>query len=1344
MSDDDMVDMDEERTTPIVRPRMEDLNQFFRQQDYTRYSPQAVSMMFALLRQYDPSNPPERRVQYCQMQFSHLPDGGGTSNTAQRRVLTHAGDRLIGHNLVDKHFRDVATNERIKLTDPGGYPLPLTSQEERLLSQAEVRGVGVFADTQPSAGQGTADDTALEDTEITQAPAAIAAVPTATTTEVDEVIREMMEGETITTDTQVAISSDTAEQGGGTVAPQARVVAESHQAERNTTMVVTIERATESRSVVGPSDQPRETTTGVMRVAESDVVSQPPTILQDVEMIGASSPNVSQAQDPSVDVVEVHPVTDDSDEDLPMITFATPKVISKRGRQALTGSSSSLDAPPPTRRRQSSSSSVGVRSVSRGRRSVHERLGPLSDAAANRERSQSRASNQSQQPDLDVQGDEFCRLIDETLLELSQDIRVRDADLPYPRNSDVPAEQLLDEDDTFFAGKVLEYCDVDHTSPILAVGDNMFHKLHFGERSDMGGAGKVSFGGGRISEIYLYLQESGTVKREIVILCMGTNDILKRKRHPHNMTVEKIFELYVAFIEWFSTKSNPEVIFLCTLVPVPPEKFPWYNREAEQLNGYLRAYVNRNENTVLIDIYSRMCDEIVDKWDEYYETPGLLHPNRERGHPIIHDLINNAVDFYVQDKQEIICSSRLNTTEPLDDYFRGTYISDPHNIFRRKFRKLRQRGQMNLEQVVPRVNLEPIKNSEDALAEPWHQGVRGMPPYIAEYEADCPKEPAQFTKESSRVKFLAGVFMEKFNRKAARDTGVMTRDAAEDLIYNKLTSERKKAPATYSMKAVFGSKFLATKPVGVRHGALDPEEVAWEDLPESEIIEEPKPDQSDLLIDSRHDAIVAALRPMSGTRYLRKEQKYPSDIDRVLSLTRYHNDFGTSRLINSLAWYTLRELRGKKILIVSDSTINPLIHFPYLHKDVALISMPQSTLQQRAALVLALSELLDQVTPIVVMLGFIDHLDLNGDYKSLRDPTVGTEDIAKAVTNLYEGCREAKTALKNEWRRTVFVAGPGFKQWPAALQKVTAVVALMYREIEATTCGGMMTVDKELRPARMDYPRLMSEVSKTVSAMPLLEAVELTVDDCVLREHNDYLRLIQPKDESGNPVEISETTMKQIERSMRIMGDKLCTRSDGEQRYSTRVSLENVDKINRVYQECRHEHKKRVPKHNIVTEIKTYDEFHDQRGVFNGAPLGVALFRLAMQKELRMNLTAGMCAGAAEEKMGSITLRTLVEENKFPGMDEVTKMMAELGVGWVKEFLHDALRMSPAEIAEIQRLIARLTVSQIFALIGAFGMQAFVYGPAVLFQESWKRQSLQQTLMIMIITMVRVNELLDI
>ena len=88
MSDDDLVDMDEERVVPMDRPTMADLKQFLRQQDYTEYSPQAMIMMFTLLRQYDPRSPPERQVGYCQMQLSHLSDGGSAGNTTQRKVFT--------------------------------------------------------------------------------------------------------------------------------------------------------------------------------------------------------------------------------------------------------------------------------------------------------------------------------------------------------------------------------------------------------------------------------------------------------------------------------------------------------------------------------------------------------------------------------------------------------------------------------------------------------------------------------------------------------------------------------------------------------------------------------------------------------------------------------------------------------------------------------------------------------------------------------------------------------------------------------------------------------------------------------------------------------------------------------------------------------------------------------------------------------------------------------------------------------------------------------------------------------------------------------------------------------
>ncbi len=144
-------------------------------------------------------------------------------------------------------------------------------------------------------------------------------------------------------------------------------------------------------------------------------------------------------------------------------------------------------------------------------------------------------------------------------------------------------------------------------------------------------------------------------------------------------------------------------------MPVSPAKFPGYNREAEQLNAYIKAYVALNDHVVLIDVYNGMRNDIDQKWKEYYETPSLLHPNRKKSHPNLNNLVIVAVDFWMQDKQEVLCSSRLNTSEQSDDYFRVTSISDPHNDFRRKLERLRQRGEVYFAELRPQINLETTR-----------------------------------------------------------------------------------------------------------------------------------------------------------------------------------------------------------------------------------------------------------------------------------------------------------------------------------------------------------------------------------------------------------------------------------------------------------------------------------------------------------------------------------------------------------------------------------------------------------------------------------------------------------
>ncbi len=102
------------------------------------------------------------------------------------------------------------------------------------------------------------------------------------------------------------------------------------------------------------------------------------------------------------------------------------------------------------------------------------------------------------------------------------------------------------------------------------------------------------------------------------------------------------------------------------------------------------------------------------------------------------------------------------------------------------------------------------------------------------------------------------------------------------------------------------------------------------------------------------------------------------------------------------------------------------------------------------------------------------------------------------------------------------------------------------------------------------------------------------------------------------------------------------------------------------------------------------------------------------------------------------------ERHKFPGVNNVENPISEFGVRWVEGFLYEKVRLSQTEISELKILIARMTASQLLAQIDAFGIQAFVYGPVVLFQECWKKQSLQQTSLILVMTLGRVKELLDL
>ncbi len=159
--------------------------------------------------------------------------------------------------------------------------------------------------------------------------------------------------------------------------------------------------------------------------------------------------------------------------------------------------------------------------------------------------------------------------------------------------------------------------------------------------------------------------------------------------------------------------------------------------------------------------------------------------------------------------------------------------------------------------------------------------------------------------------------------------------------------------------------------------------------------------------------------------------------------------------------------------------------------------------------------------------------------------------------------------------------------------------------------------------------------------------------------------------------------------------------------------------------ECRQEVKNRTPQHDAIIETKTFDTWQNPASAYREAPVGVFLLRLYANKELRLRLDTGALAAQTEESLGSQSLQRFAETNKMPKMETAAKLIREFGIGWTGEYLTKVGKLKDNEIEDLRAIFQRVTVAQLFALIAAFGLRAFTHGPLVIFQECWKKQSLQ-------------------
>ncbi len=136
----------------------------------------------------------------------------------------------------------------------------------------------------------------------------------------------------------------------------------------------------------------------------------------------------------------------------------------------------------------------------------------------------------------------------------------------------------------------------------------------------------------------------------------------------------------------------------------------------------------------------------------------------------------------------------------------------------------------------------------------------------------------------------------------------------------------------------------------------------------------------------------------------------------------------------------------------------------------------------------------------------------------------------------------------------------------------------------------------------MDTARVFSELSKTIISMPLLEGAELTINDVALREHSEFLKLVQPADDEGVRTLPSPAIMHMVETSMRMRGKSVVTRIEDGAVKKSRTSYINTMKAPKKLQEYQIHHYDRLPLHTLMPEVRPFDCAENASKAFHGAP----------------------------------------------------------------------------------------------------------------------------------------------
>ncbi len=152
-------------------------------------------------------------------------------------------------------------------------------------------------------------------------------------------------------------------------------------------------------------------------------------------------------------------------------------------------------------------------------------------------------------------------------------------------------------------------------------------------------------------------------------------------------------------------------------------------------------------------------------------------------------------------------------------------------------------------------------------------------------------------------------------------------------------------------------------------------------------------------------------------------------------------------------------------------------------------------------------------------------------------------------------------------------------------------------------------------------------------------------------------------------------------------------------------------KVPKKREEYQIHHDDRIPLHTVMLEARPFDQTQVASAAFQGAPPGIRILQLTLQKRVYTKVGTSLGAAVQDREISGLTISALIRSQDLKAFTDPQALIRLFGNGWTTEFLTEVMKLTAQQAMDLLRMAQTFTMGQIFALYAAFGQEAFKHGP---------------------------------